>query len=169
MEIIEFAQLLPEQRVELEGAEHDPFDMAGCMLHFRPKERHVALRDDQGRLVASTGLVVVDVEVEGHRFPAVGLGGVIVNQQYRGRGLARRIVETALDRARTLGPAFAMLFCHEDRAGLYRKLGFEEIRAEVIVEQPGGYEPMPLGAMWRALEPGASWPEGNVSLRSLPF
>src|SRR5205085_2950161 len=118
LEIVEFGGLTAEQRAELEGEESDPFDAADSTLRFRAKERHVALRDDRRGLVASAGTLVVDVEVDGQRFLVVGLGGVIVNASCRGRGLARKVVRAALAKARTLGPAFVLLFCHENRAGL---------------------------------------------------
>jgi predicted N-acetyltransferase YhbS len=169
MEIVEFARLTHELRAELEGDEHDPFDSAGISLSFRPKEQHVALRGPAGRLVASTGLLVVDVEVAGHRFPVVGIGGVIVNEHWRGRGLARAVVEAALDKARGLGPQFALLFCHANRAGLYSRLGFAEINSVVRVEQPGGYRTMPQQTMWRPLRAGVRWPDGELTLHSLPY
>lgn len=169
MEVVEFGRLTPEQKHELEGEEEDPFDAGDIALHFRVKDRHVGLRDQHGRLAASTGLVEVEVEAGGERFPVVGLGGVIVRAPDRGRGLAREVVEAAIVRTATLGPSFAMLFCHEDRAGLYRKLGFAEIGGEVLVQQPHGYAPIPQRAMWRALKEGAKWPPGDVVLHSLPF
>lgn len=169
MKIIEFGRLTADQRADLEGDEDDPFDSAGSTLHYRAKERHVGLRDDSGRLIASTGMVVIDIEVQGQSFAAVGLGGVIVNAQHRGRGLAREVMDAALATARSLGPEFAILFCHPDRAGLYGKLGFRPVRAEVVVQQPDGYAAMPQLTMWRGLRPGASWPGGPVVVESLPF
>jgi hypothetical protein len=68
MEIIEFGQLTHEERTELEGSEEDPFDAAGATLVYQGKDRHVGLRDVAGRLVASTGMLVVDVEVQDQRF-----------------------------------------------------------------------------------------------------
>ena len=41
---------------------------------------------------ASTGMLVVEVEVQVQRFSVVGFGGVIVRADHRGRGLAREIV-----------------------------------------------------------------------------
>jgi predicted N-acetyltransferase YhbS len=169
VEIVEFGRLQPDQRIDLEGDEEDPFDAAGSTLHYRRKERHVALSDGEGRLVASTGLVLIEVEVEQECFPAVGIGGVIVTAAYRGRGLAREVVGAALARARTLGPAFALLFCHRDRAGLYRRLGFAELDVPVSVKQPDGFAPMPQRTMWRALHEDACWPPGPVVVNSLPF
>jgi 5,10-methylenetetrahydrofolate reductase len=78
-------------------------------------------------------------------------------------------VQAALAKARTLEPEFVLLFCHEDRAGLYRKLGFTEVMAKVMVQQPAGYEPMPQLTMWLALRQGARWPAGTVNLHSLPY
>ncbi len=63
MEIIEFGDLTHDQRADLEGDEADPFDAAGATLVYQGKDRHVGLRTDEGRLVASTGMLLVDVEV----------------------------------------------------------------------------------------------------------
>jgi hypothetical protein len=79
------------------------------------------------------------------------------------------VVQAALARAADLGPAFALLFCHDDRAGLYRKLGFTTVSAAVSVQQAHGDAPMPQLTMWRALAPNAEWPGGPVRLHSLPF
>jgi hypothetical protein len=52
MEVIEFGPLTTRQRRELEGDERDPFNAVGITLRYRPKDRHVGLRDKSGRLVA---------------------------------------------------------------------------------------------------------------------
>jgi predicted GNAT family N-acyltransferase len=168
MEVVELGRLTPEQREELEGDEHDPFDAAGATLSYRSTDHHVALRH-HGRLVACTGMLVVDVEVRRERFAVVGFGGVIVNARHRGIGLARKVLQAALAKAETLGPAFAILFCHDDRIGVYLKLGFHEVSSAVRVEQRHGYAVMPEHTMWRALTPGRSWAGGPVRLHGLPF
>ncbi len=170
MELVEFESLSDEQRAQLEGEEEDPWGGAGLpALRWRPKEQHVGLRDDRGRLLASAGLLVADVEVARERFPVVGLGGVIVNAAHRGKGLSLRVVEAALAKAATLGPEFSLLFCHEDRMGLYRRFGFEEVTSDVLVEHDAGPIVMPMHTMWLALRGGARWPEGRVVLHSPPF
>jgi predicted N-acetyltransferase YhbS len=169
MDVVDFGRLNAQQRRELEGDEADPFDLGDSTLRYRPKDHHVALQDETGRLVASTGMLVVDVEVGGRLFPVVGFGGVIVNSRMRGRGLAREVVTAALAKARTLGPAFVILFCLEDRVGLYLKLGFAEVRSRVLVAQPGGMSAMPNRTMWSALSPGVTWPSGELVIDSLPF
>src|SRR5437588_2603693 len=153
MELIEFEELSPDRRAELEGGEQNPFEVGDLPLRFQPKQHHMALQDDDGTLVASAGIVVAEAQVGEERFSVVGVGGVIVRRPFRGRGLAREVVEAALMRARELGPSFALLFCLESRVGLYRRLGFAEVEGEVRVRQPEGYEVMPLQTMWRALRP----------------
>jgi GNAT superfamily N-acetyltransferase len=191
VELVEFGRLSVARRAELEGDESDPFEVSRVTLQFRPKQRHVAFQDEDGRLVASAGMVIAEVEVGGRRFPVVGLGGVIVNARYRGRGLGRRVVEAAVARARAWAwarelepadppgrslagppagqPEFVMLFCLPDRVGLYRRLGFVEVADEVRVGQPVGDAAMPLRTMWRALREGAQWPAGPVDVLGLPF
>jgi predicted N-acetyltransferase YhbS len=168
MELIELPELTDEHRAQLEGDEEDPFDGARSNFVFQPKEVRVALQDGD-RVVAAAGWLHVEVEVAGTRFPVLGVGGVIVNADHRGRGLARRVVEEVLERADKDGADFALLFCLDDRAGLYRKLGFTEIAAPVTVDQPGGPKRMQLLAMWRALAPEARWPDGPVRLHGKPF
>jgi predicted N-acetyltransferase YhbS len=170
MELVEFGVLTDELRAELEGDETDPWDAARVPpMQWRSKERHVGLREDGGPLIANAGLIVVEVEVGGARFPVVGVGGVIVNREHRGRGLSLRVVEAAVAKAATLGPDFAVLFCHEDRTGLYRRFGFEGVGGEVLVDDDGGQIVMAMQTMWRALSSGARWPEGRVVVHSLPF
>lgn len=170
MEPIEFGPLTDEFRAELEGDELDPWDADRVPpMEWRAKDLHVGLRDDRGWLVANAGLLVVEVEVGGERLDVVGLGGVIVNHRYRGRGLSLRVLEAALAKAATLGPDFILLFCHPDRMGLYRRLGFGEVSDEVRVHSSRGEVTMPMRTMWRALRPGATWPDGPVALQGRPF
>jgi predicted GNAT family N-acyltransferase len=168
VELVEFGRLTPEYRAQLEGEEKDPYGAAGNRFTWQPKHRHVGLRDE-GRLVASTGLVVVDVEVAGEVFPVVGVGGVIVARAHRGRGLMRRVLEAALERAATLGPERALLFCSLEMSRRYVRFGFHALTEPVVVDQPDGTAEMGVVCMWRALHAGATWPEGPVRLLGLPF
>lgn len=169
MEVLDLGLLSADQAAQLEGDEHDPFDAAGITLSFRPKERHVVLAQD-GRLIASAGLTRAEVTAGEERFGVCGLGGVIVNAERRGEGLARSVVELALERAAAMGPRFALLFCHANRAGLYERLGFTVVAAPVSVEQPGGFVAMSEQlTMSRPLLAGAVWPDGPVTVHGLPF
>jgi GNAT superfamily N-acetyltransferase len=169
VQVVAFGRLTEAQRAQLYGDEVDPFEVGGLTLAFRPKEQHVALQDDSGRLTASAGLVISEVDVAGRSFPVVGLGSVLVHAAERRRGLGRQVVEAAMERATTLGPEFAMLFCLPNRVGFYLRLEFVEVEEVVDVRQPSGYARMPLRTMWRALHEGARWPRGPVTLQTLPF
>jgi predicted N-acetyltransferase YhbS len=170
MRVDQIGALTPELRRALEGDEHDPFDAARLPpLAWRSKDHHVVLFAPDGGPVASTGMLVAEVEVARERFEVVGIGGVLVRRGHRGRGFARTIVTAALERAASCGPEFAVLFCYEDRAGLYAKLGFASVTDRVTVEQPGGPLVMPQLMMWRPLRAGADWPAGPVTLLGLPF
>jgi ribosomal-protein-alanine N-acetyltransferase len=172
VELIKYGRLSEEQFTMLVGDEADPWRAAEFGLEWRPKDHYVALRDDDGRLLAAAGLVVVEVQVGGQpAIPAVGLGGVIVTASHRGRGLGRRVISEALTRAEAMGPGIAMLFCRAEMAGLYRRHGFAEIPGPVFVDQPGGAVEIPGGGlmMWRPLKPGARLPDGIVKLIGRPF
>ena len=170
MEITRFGALSDEDRAQLEGDEPDPFDAAGIELAFRPKDRHVGIRDPDGRLIASAGFVLAEVEVDGsERHEVLGIGGVIVAAAHRGRGLARTVVGAVLDEGVRLGPEYALLFSHPNRSGLYRRLGFAVLESPLEVLQPRGMAVVPQLAMWRPLTAARSWPPGPAVLESLPF
>ena len=172
MELIEFGRLSDEQYAALVGDEDDPWNAAEFDLEWLPKEHHVAVRDDDGRLLAAAGLVVVEVQFgEQPPSPVVGVGGVIVTASHRGRGFGRRVISEALRRAEAMGPEIAMLFCRAENAGLYRRHGFSEVPGPVLVEQPDGIADISgVGVtMWRPLKAGARLPGGMVKVNGLPF
>ena len=172
MELIEFGRLNDEQYAELAGDEDDPWNAAEFGLEWLPKDHYVAVRDDDGRLVAAAGLVVVEVQYGAQPpSPVVGVGGVIVTASHRGRGLGRWVISEALTRAEAKGPEIAMLFCRVELAGLYRRHGFAEVPGPVFVDQPDGIVEMSGGGvtMWRPLRTGAELPDGIVKVNGLPF
>jgi predicted N-acetyltransferase YhbS len=166
MELVELPGMTPEGRAELAAGEAHPFGVND--LQWRESDRYLALRDD-GRLIAAAGLVVATVEAGDSAFDVVGVGGVIVARPHRGNGFMRRVMDAAMTRAEQLGPAFAMLFCSFANSRRYARFGFREIAAPVIADQPGRTVTMGEVAMWRPLHAGATWPEGPVKVRGLPF
>lgn len=168
-EVEERGPLAAEDWDAIVAGEEDPFGAEGLDLQWRRKERFFVLRGEEGRPVAATGLVVVDVEAGGEAFTVVGVGGVIVSKAQRGRGLMRRVLDAALEAAPSLGPERAMLFCSPDNVTRYARFGFHEIESPVVAQQPGGPVEMPPAAMWRPLRPGATWPAGPVKLPGPPF
>ena len=162
-------ELTYEQWVELEAGEHDPFGVEHDPTVWREKLHHVTLRDTAGRLIASAGLVAAQVEAGGETFVVAGVGSVIVTRSERGHGRLRPVLEDALAWAATLGPERAMLWCMQPNVALYQHFGFASITAPVVVDQPGGAKQLPFSAMWRPLQAGVTWPEGDVRVLGLPF
>ncbi|MGA8365663.1 MAG: GNAT family N-acetyltransferase [Solirubrobacteraceae bacterium] len=155
---------------ELIAGEHDPFGGIGEQLVWRDKTRNIGIREDDGRLVAAAGAVLVDVKVgQEPPFQVAGLGGLIVTRRARGRGLARLLALRLLEIAAQLEAERAMLFCRAELMSLYAQFGFIAIEAPVWVEQPGGRVEMPMPAMWSALGGDAGWPPGRVDLLGEPF
>jgi predicted N-acetyltransferase YhbS len=170
VELVELTVLGDADWAQLRDGEQEPFGAIGEALHWSAKDHYMALRGDDGRLLAAAGVAVFEVEVEGTgAFEVVGLGGVIVTHTMRGRGLFSRVVGPALAKAAQLGPERMMLFCRPELVARYARLGFRVIDAPVWADQPGGHIEMPHEAMWLALREGAEWPAGRVDVRGLPF
>jgi GNAT superfamily N-acetyltransferase len=162
-------ELSREQWAELEDGEEDPFGVAGDTTEWRRKTQHSTLRDGGGRLIASVGLVLADVDAGGETFSVAGVGSVIVTWEHRGHGHLHPVLGDALEWAATLGPERAMLWCAEKNVALYSRFGFLEIPVPVTVDQSGGETVLPMPAMWRPLHEGVTWPAGDVRVNGLPF
>jgi predicted GNAT family N-acyltransferase len=170
VEVVELQGVKPSERDQLVAGEEQPWGGLGEELEWADKERHVGIRDDDGRLLALAGVVYVRVVVEGGvEWPVVGVGSVMVTRSERGKGLARPLLERTLELASELGPEHAMLFCREQLTALYAKFGFRPIESPVHAAQASGSVEMPMCAMWCPLRDGAIWPTGAVTVRGLPF
>jgi predicted N-acetyltransferase YhbS len=165
--VVRLAQYTTTDLDGIAGDETDPFgDATG--LTWLPKDEHFGVRSGD-RLVAHAGLVVAPVSVGDTRTKVVGLGGVIVSADQRGRGLARLVVTAAMEYARGMGPDLGLLFCWPDRAPLYQRLGWQMLEGDVRADQPDGPVVMPMRGMWTPLREGAEWPSGPVHVLSLPM
>ena len=154
---------------EILGDGDDPFGVAAAGLTWLPKKEHFGIRHGD-RLVAHAGLLRLPVTIGDTETEVVGVGGVAVAPDRQGRGLARLVVQAALDHARTMGPQHALLFCRPALVPLYQRLGWHPLGTEVLVEQPENrLVSMPLRTMVTALHDNAYWPSEPVRLFSLPM
>jgi GNAT superfamily N-acetyltransferase len=171
VQLDEFGALSVGEWIGLTGREGAPFGAASAGLEFRPKDRHVGYRNGDGRLEAVVGVTVVRVDVESHgTFDVVGVGGLIIRKELRGRKLAAPLMDAVKRVAEGMGPELAMIFCDHTLVTLYENRGYAAIAAPVWVDQPRGRVVMPVPAMWRRLRAtGPAWPEGRVDVRGLPF
>ncbi|MFF1413932.1 GNAT family N-acetyltransferase [Streptomyces sp. NPDC058289] len=162
-------QYTKAEQDEILGGGADPFGVAAAGLTWLPKEEHFGVSYGD-RLLAHAGLLRLPVAIGAAETEVVGVGGVAVAPDVRGRGLARLILATALDHARTMGPRYALLFCRPPLVALYERLGWRLLDEDVLVEQPGGrLVAMPVRTMVTSLHDAAIWPSGPVRLFSLPM
>ncbi|MCB5906538.1 GNAT family N-acetyltransferase [Streptomyces pinistramenti] len=166
--VVRLAEYTKTGQREILGDGADPFGVADTGLTWLPKDVHFGVRQ-RGRLVAHAGLVRLPMAIGGACAEVVGVGGVAVAPELRGRGLARLAVAAALDHARTMGPRHGLLFCRPTLVPLYRRLGWRALEQEVRVEQPDGPVIMPLWTLWTPLHDGARWPAGEIRVLSLPM
>lgn len=154
---------------EILGGGADPFGVGAAGLTWLPKEEHFGVAYG-GRLLAHAGLLRLPVAMGAAETEVVGVGGVAVAPDVRGRGLARLVLAAALDHARTMGPRHALLFCRPPLVPLYEHLGWQLLDEDVLVEQPGDrLVAMPLRTMVTPLHDDAVRPPGPVRLFSLPM
>ena len=97
---------------------------------------------DQGRVAGMANVLITVSTAEGCRVAV--LEDVIVRNEYRGKGLGRRLVEHVLAWAKTDGMTRITLLADRDNKaalGIYRKLGFEHSHMVVLrrrlVSPPG--------------------------------
>lgn len=88
---------------------------------------------DQGRVAGMANMLITVSTAEGCRVAV--LEDVIIGNEYRGKGLGRRLVEHVLARAKTDGMTRITLLADRDNKaamGFYRKLGFEHSQMVVL-------------------------------------
>ncbi len=80
---------------------------------------------DKGRLVAAAQLRFHEMEIYPDR--EHWLGGVYVEASSRGQGVAEKLIEAIIDKARTLGVESINLQTEDMSGGLYKKLGWQAV------------------------------------------
>lgn len=107
-EVFVWEQNVPEEE------EHDSYDLTAT--HF------VAIAE--GEVVGTLRLIDYPEHIK--------IGRVAVQQQWRGKGVARRMMEAAMAHARALGRDRFYLTAQSDKLGLYEKLGFVAFGPEIM-------------------------------------
>lgn len=99
----------------------------------------VALVED-GHAISSAKRYDLSARIEGRIRRVLGIGAVFTTPEQRGRGAARRLIETMLDVAEAEGYEYAMLFSEIDPT-FYERLDFVPIpivESRLEVSQKGG-------------------------------
>ena len=107
-EVFVWEQKVPEEE------ENDPYDLTAT--HF------VAILD--GEVVGTLRLIDQPEHVK--------IGRVAVRSSYRGRGIARRMIASAMAHARYVGRDRFYLTAQSDKLGFYQSMGFVAFGPEIM-------------------------------------
>lgn len=92
------------------------------------------LRDLSGRLAASLLRIEMGQFFGGRAVPMLGIAGVAVAPEARGRGLARRLMQSAMIEAAEQGWPISTLYA--STLSLYRQVGYEQAGHRFIITLP---------------------------------
>lgn len=98
-----------------------------------------------------------------------GVGGIIVKETWRGRGIATRLLDAAHSFiCNELKAPFALLICREELTPVYCKSRWSPVAASTFFTQSSGLQVSPRVTMIRVLAE-QPWPAGLINLRGLPW
>jgi GNAT superfamily N-acetyltransferase len=142
--------------------------MQAHTLSWREKDWHFFV-DVDGEPVSHVGVLRHDVRVDGVPVPVAGLGGVITEPGFQGRGFAQALLREAVAFMRDeLGADFGFLFCLPRLVLFYEGQGWRTLPRPIRIEQPGGALESPVEVMVLPLR-DRPWPPGKVETQSLPW
>jgi GNAT superfamily N-acetyltransferase len=123
------------------------------------------------RVVAHAGITYRVIQVDDLRVPVAGIGGVMTLPDWRQRGYARAMLDTATAFAGLqLWAPFALVICPVEAAAFYQHLGWRVAEAPIWCEQPGGPVRLPRElALYLACQGDADWPSGPIHLGGAPW
>ena len=122
-------------------AVYPPVDAAGWSggkLEWAAAEWCVRIQGADGTLASYVGISLRDAQHDGRLVRVGGVGGVKTHPAARGRGLAARAMQRAVEFFREQPDvAFAVLVCGAHLIEYYRGLGWREFGGRLLVRQHG--------------------------------
>ena len=123
----------------------------------------------EGQLASTLAITEREAMVGGKTVTLAGIGNVMTPPEWRRRGLAARAMQEAAEFLCDEIPVdFGFILCSHDLIPYYQRLGWRQVNAPVVFDQPTGKVRWQEEAM--AL-PCAEhpWPDGTVDLCGLPW
>jgi predicted N-acetyltransferase YhbS len=169
MRLIDLPDFGLHDEAQIVDGEADPYGTDHLGIVWREKSGHVGLTEGD-RLIGHAAWVPIQVQgTTGQIVDVLGLGGVMVHRDFRGKGAGRQVVLGAMKRMVELGGPIGMLFCRSQRLSFYERIGWFQIDTAVTADQPTGTITMPLVTCWTPLVEGALPPATNLHIEGLPF
>lgn len=116
---------------------NDVDDWPGRHIEWASPDYDVEIFDDHGELVSYTGLVIRHGTHDDMAVLIAGIGSVKTHPAARGRGLAPRGIEAALDVAIERSCDFALLVCEDELVPYYAKSGWSLFEGTMLTIQKG--------------------------------
>jgi glucosamine-phosphate N-acetyltransferase len=92
----------------------------------------VVIRNDDGTVIGTASIFIEEKFI--HKLSSVGhIEDVVVDQQYRGIGLGKLLIDHCIDYAKNNGCYKVLLNCSDENAGFYEKCGFKKKEVEMVV------------------------------------
>lgn len=96
---------------------------------------------DEDKLIGAQNIFLREIEFEGQKVLIGGLGGLCVNEAYRGKGIAQKLLSSAMEEMRKLNCDIGMLFTDVTNPRfqkLYGKFGFVVLGREYSLTDKNG-------------------------------
>ena len=167
MRIKRTSNLDDAEKQQLTGWGDDIFQSESLNLIWRPKEEHLILYQDSVP-VSKCGLLKQTVLVADQSFSVGGIGGVVTQPDFQGKGHARTLLTEALAILANDHHHAALLFCRAAMIPYYEPLGWQQIHDSVTILQADGPITFPAITMVHCLN-NKPWPQGTVSIDSPPW
>jgi aminoglycoside 2'-N-acetyltransferase I len=111
--------------------------LAWAGVVFAHADLRVLIQDETGDVVSHVGIYRREVQWNGRKVRAGGIGGVATRADQRRRGYASIALNAAIQTLKDEGSTdFAMLFCEAKNAPFYMARGFKPFAGEIYCEQP---------------------------------
>jgi GNAT superfamily N-acetyltransferase len=141
------------------------------VVQWSDVEQHFFVRDAQGEIVSSLGVLRRNVIVGGkHEVHVGGIGGVMTAVAARRRGYAGMLLRATADYIRDeWGLKFGLIQAANHNLHFYEQLGWRQAHVPMWFDQPGGVRrTSPENAMVLTLG-DAVWPEGEIDMNGWPW
>jgi len=119
-------------------------------------------------LVGHVGIVERTVTVGGAPYDVGGIAALVVQAEWRGRGLGHALMQCAEDVLHDeTDAAFGHLICEPDRVGFYAGLGWQEVAGPLVFTAWDGQR-VTVGHRIMVLPlRGDPWPDGPIDAQGL--
>jgi aminoglycoside 2'-N-acetyltransferase I len=91
----------------------------------------VVLLDEQEKLLGVCSWIDRTITVNGAPQAIAGLAGVVVEEEFRGRGLGKLLIENAIGEAKRRGYDWGVLFCSPHRQTFYEQFGWRVLKGDI--------------------------------------